>query len=224
MTKILDMLAKCPLFEQMSTLDREAIVRCLDAQPQRFSRGETILAEGEACKKLGIVISGCVQVLREDVDGSRSMMGKIGPGDLFAEVFALSGVETMPVSVAAVEPSEVMLIDAQRIMYPCSNACGFHQQMIYNLMRILARKNLAFNQKIEITSRRTTRGKLMRYLMIQAKEASSRSFTIPYDRQELADYLEVDRSGLSAEIGKLRREGVLTCEKNRFTLLGQEKI
>jgi len=145
-------------------------------------------------------------------------MAKLGPSELFAEAFALAGVDLMPVTVMAAEDCEVMLIHVERITHPCSNSCGFHQQMIYNLMRILALKNLACNRKIEVTSKRTTRDKLMAYLMLEAKRAESSSFSIPFDRQELADYLEVDRSGLSSEIGRLRREGVLECERNRFIL------
>ena len=167
---------------------------------------------------IGVVLSGMVQVVREDYFGNRSMMAKLGPAEMFAEAFALAGVEGMPVNVVAAENCEVMLIDVSRISRPCAKACGFHQQMIYNLMRILAMKNLACNQKIEVTSKRSTREKLITYLLLQAKRAKKNSFLIPFDRQELADYLEVDRSGLSTEIGKLRREGVIDCEKNRFTI------
>jgi len=128
----------------------------------------------------------------------------------------------MPVNVTASEDSEVLMIDAWRITHSCENACGFHHQLIYNMMRILAVKNLICNQKIEVVSQRSTRDKLMAYLMQQAQKHGSNQFEIPYDRQELADYLEVDRSGLSAEISRLRREGVLLCERNRFTLLVPE--
>ena len=100
-----------------------------------------------------------------------------------------------------------------------SNSCDFHNKLIFNLLKVVAAKNLLFNQKMEITSRRTTREKLLAYLNAQAKQHGSNSFTIPYDRQELADYLEVDRSGLSAEISKLRREGVLESQRSQFTLL-----
>ena len=114
---------------------------------------------------------------------------------------------------------QVMLIEADHILHTCNNNCGFHQQLIFNLMKDLATKTIVFHQRIEITSKRSTREKLMTYLMMRAKEAGSNAFEIPFDRQELADYLEVDRSGLSAEIGKLRREGVLDSEKNFFKLL-----
>ena len=219
MQKYVNVLLGCALFEGIEEKDLSGMLSCLRATSRAYSRGEIVLEEGSPAEWLGVVLSGEVQVIREDYYGNRSMMGKLGAGDIFAEAIALSGTETMPVTVAALHASEVMLIDVERIAHPCSMACGFHQRLIYNLMRILARKNLACNQKIEVTSRRSTRDKLMAYLMMQAKQAGSNRFSIPFDRQELADYLEVDRSGLSSEIGKLRREGVLLCEKNRFELL-----
>jgi len=217
MQEVLDILALSPLFFQIRKEEMGTMLTCLNAKQSAFSKGETVLKEGAPANLIGVVLSGMVQVIRVDYFGNRSMMAKLGPSDLFAEAFALAGVEDMPVSVVAAENCEVMLIDVSRITYTCVRACGFHQQMIYNLMRILALKNLACNQKIEVMSKRSTREKLMAYLLLQAKRAGSDSFVIPFDRQELADYLEVDRSGLSSEIGKLRREGVLTCEKNRFT-------
>ena len=218
MEKILDILTLCPLFFGIRQEEIGAMLSCLGAKQKSFSKGEIILGEGAPAELIGVVLSGMVQVVREDYFGNRSMMAKLGPAEMFAEAFALAGVEGMPVNVVAAENSEVMMIDVSRISRPCAKACGFHQQMIYNLMRILALKNLACNQKIEVVSRRSTREKLMAYLLLQAKRAKKSTFLIPFDRQELADYLEVDRSGLSTEIGKLRREGVIDCEKNRFTI------
>jgi len=151
--------------------------------------------------------------------GMRSLMAHLERGDLFAEAFAFSGIEKMPVHVVAAEATEVLLLEADRMLGTCLRACPFHRKMIDNLVRLLARKNLMFNQKLEVTSRRSTREKLMAYLVQQANRAGSASFQIPLDRQALADYLEVDRSGLSAEISKLRKEGVLLAQKNRFQLL-----
>lgn len=215
-------LGQCPLFDGVSGDEMEALLGCMGARERRYAKGETILAEGEKAGAIGIVLSGRAQVIREDYYGNRSIMTRLAAGDMFAEAFALSGVEHMPVSVVALEDAGVLLIDAGRIVHTCDRSCGFHSRMIYNLMRILAKKNLLCNQKIEITSKRSTREKLMTYLMMQAKKAGSSSFVIPYDRQELADYLEVERSGLSMEISRLRKEGVLLSEKNRFTLLGTD--
>ena len=220
MKKWLDVLSACPLFDGIARDDIETMLACLGAAVRSCEKGETILAEGDSARKLGVVLGGTVQIVRMDYYGNRSIMARLSPSDLFAEAFACAGVKAMPVNVVAAERTDYLLIDAQKILCACSHACSFHQQMIYSLMRILATKNLAFHQRMEITSRRTTREKLMAYLLAQAKQAGSASFTIPFDRQELADYLEVDRSGLSSEIGKLRREGVIACERSRFTLLG----
>jgi len=177
------------------------------------------LSEGDPVRWIGVVLSGTVQIVQVDYYGNRSMMAKLGPADIFAEAFACAGVREMPVDAVAAETTEVLLIDAGRMMQPCSAQCGFHQRLIRNLLRVVASKNLALRQKIEITSQRSTREKLMAYLLLQAKRAGKDSFSIVYDRQELADFLEVDRSGLSAEISKLRKEGKLICRKNHFTLL-----
>ena len=159
------------------------------------------------------------QIVKEDFYGKRTIVVRIEPADLFGESFACAQLLAIPVSVIAAEDSEVMLMDCQRLLTTCSNSCDFHNKLIFNLLKVVAAKNLLFNQKMEITSRRTTREKLLAYLNAQAKQHGSNSFTIPYDRQELADYLEVDRSGLSAEISKLRREGVLESQRSQFTLL-----
>ena len=177
------------------------------------------MGEGEPAKNIGILLSGSAQIVQVDYFGNRSIMAGLEPSELFGESFACAGVEAIPVDVVANEDSEVMFMDCHRLTHSCSNACPFHQQMIYNLMKVVAIKNLIFHQKIQITSKRTTREKLMAYLLLQAKKNNSSSFHIPYDRQALADYLEVDRSGLSAEISKLTKEGILVSQRNHFELL-----
>ena len=112
-----------------------------------------------------------------------------------------------------------MFINIERILVTCSNNCPFHNKLIRNLMHDLAQKALMFHRKIDVISRRTTREKLLSYLNYEARRQGSGSFDIPFDRQGLADYLEVDRSGLSLEISKLRKEGILESRKNHFTLL-----
>ena len=213
-----DCLMACPLFEGIGESDLTGMLDCLGAYPRHCEKGEIILAEGENVRFLGVVLSGAVQIVRIGYDGSRSILSKLGPCDLFAEAFVCAGTHTMPVDVVAAERAGVLLLPAGKILHPCEHPCGFHHQMIYNLTRILATKNLAFHQRTEITAQRTTRDKLMTYLLLESKRAGSRSFTIPFDRQELADYLGVDRSGLSAQIGRLRREGVLSCTRSHFTI------
>lgn len=209
----------CPLFAHVEDADLPALLACLNGTTARFAKKETILAEGDPVQHICVLLSGAAQIEQSDYFGNRSIVASIEPPQLFSETFACAGVETMPVSVVATEDSQVLFIDCQRITHACTNACGFHRQIIDNLLRIVATKNLLFHQKIQITAKRSTREKLMTYLLLQSKNRQSPEFDIPYDRQALADYLEVERSGLSAEISKLRAEGVLTCRKNHFTLL-----
>ena len=219
MKKFFDILKKCPLFYDIEEGELLSMLGCLDAKVEFFDKKYTVFAEGSPAKHIGIVLSGSAQVVQVDYYGNRSILSKLAPSEMFAEAFACAEIEALPVSVIANEPSEIMLIDCRHILHTCSKHCVFHQKMIFNLMRDLATKTILFHQRIQVTSKRTTREKLLAYLALQSKKAKSSTFTIPFDRQELADYLEVDRSGLSAEISKLRHEGVLESDKNRFKLL-----
>ena len=219
MEKYFSILRKCTLFNDIEDENIIPLLGCLGAKVEEYDKKYTILAEGNPAKYIGIVLSGEAQMEKVDFYGNRSIVTNISVSEIFGEAFACAGIDKIPVTVIAKEPGEIMLLDCERILHSCSNACGFHRQIIFNLMKELATKNLMFHKKIEITSQRSTREKLMTYLMQQAKTVGSDSFTVPFDRQELADYLEVERSGLSAEIGKLKKEGILDCTKNRFTLL-----
>jgi len=218
-SKQLSSLKKCPLFENINDGDLTRALACLGAKAEHFDKKYTVFAEGAPARHIGIVLSGSVIVTQIDYCGNRNILAVIGPSEIFAEAFACAEIDSLPVSVIANEPCDVLLIDRSRILHTCSNNCDFHRQMIYNLMRDLALKTIMFHRRIDITSKRTTRDKLLSYLSFQSKKSNSKSFDIPFDRQELADYLEVDRSGLSAEISKLRKEGVLESNKNHFKLL-----
>lgn len=219
MEDFIEALQRCVLFDGIGEGDLKAMLGCLGGRVQGYDRGEVIFpAEGPA-EQVGIVLSGEVQVARDDFFGNRTILARVEPGEMFGEAFACAGVERLPVAVEGIRPGKVLLIRLKRITETCSSACGFHNRMVMNLLRAMAAKNLQLNRKIEITSHRTTRDKLMAYLMGQAKQAGNMSFVIPFDRQGLADYLCVERSALSAEIGRLRREGVLESERSRFRLL-----
>lgn len=219
MKEYFDVLRKCTLFDRIEDENLLALLGCLGAKVETFDKKYTIFAEGNPAKYIGILLSGSAQIIRVDYYGNRSIVANIEESDVFAEAFACAEVRYIPVTITANEPCEVMLIDCHRVLHSCSNACDFHEKLIFNLMKGLAAKNLLFHQKIEIISKRSTREKLMTYLMAQAKKANSSSFDIPFDRQELADYLEVDRSGLSAEISKLRNEGIIESSRKHFKLL-----
>jgi len=222
MKKYLSVLQKCGLFAGIDDEQLLTMLSCLGASVRTYEKNQVILAEGDEADRIGVVLLGGVQIVRVDYYGNRSILTELQPGQMFGESFACADVSEIPVNVVTTESSEVLLIEAKRILHMCSSACGFHNRLIYNLMKLVATKNLIFNQKLEIISKRTTREKLMTYLVLQAKQQGNNCFTVLFDRQELADYLEVDRSGLSSEISKLRKEGILECKKNRFTLLRQD--
>lgn len=219
MEKYLEILQGCPLFQGVPPEELPAILACLSPKVVRAEKSQAILEEGEPAVWVGVLLSGQAQVRREDYDGSRTILAQLEPGELFGESFACAEVPALPVNVTAVSLSEAMLLDCRRITSSCGNACAFHSTVVFNLLKVMAAKNLRFHEKLEITSKRTTRERLMTYLLAQAKAHNSRHFVIPFDRQALADYLSVDRSGLSAEISRLRAEGVLDCRRSSFTLL-----
>lgn len=222
MKKYLALLGSSSLFEGIAEADISSMLACLSARKLSFGRGEALFVEGDAAGFVGLVLEGEVQIVRHDFYGGRSLMDLARPGELFAEVFACAGVETMPVSAYARTESTVLMMDCRKILTLCSNSCHFHNQLVKNLLRVVAEKTISLSRKIRHMSRRTTKEKLLDYLSEQAKLRGSAEFEIPLDRQALADYLGVERSAMSAEIGKLKKDGVLDCRGAWFRLLRSE--
>ncbi|WP_232697500.1 Crp/Fnr family transcriptional regulator [Brevibacillus daliensis] len=210
---------KIPLFKGFKESEMESVLSCLHARKRSYQKNEIILLAGEAVTHIGIVLSGKVQIFREDIKGNGTIMTSLEAGSLFAETFAFANIRTIPVTVSAATESVILFIDFSRIVSNCSNACVFHVQLIQNMLSILAQKNIMLNQKIEHLSKRSTRDKLLSYLSEQAVLHRTSEFVIPYNRQELANYLCVDRSAMSNELCKLRDEGILSFNKNLFRLL-----
>lgn len=219
MKKYYSTLEKCPLFSGIAEERIQAMLGCIGAKIKKFAKDQTVFFEGDDAKYFGIVLTGEVQIIRMDIFGNRTILANITPSQLFGESFACAGLNVFPISAVATMNCEIMLIDSKRITQSCSNACSFHSKLIFNLLNIVAKKNILFHEKIEVTSQRSTKDKLMTYLLLQAKKEGSRTFRIPFDRQELADYLEVERSGLSAEISKMRKKGIIESRRNLFKLL-----
>jgi CRP-like cAMP-binding protein len=211
------------LFAGIQASEIPLMLACLAVVPAHFEKNRIVFLSGERAGRFGIVLEGRVQVYQEDYYGNKSILRSVEAGELFAEAFAFAESETMPVSVAAAAESELLLIDGRRLASQCSHACVFHSRLIRNMLSIIAMENIALTRKIEFTSKRTTREKLLAYLSSEARAAGSGSFQIPFNRQELADFLFVDRSAMSAELGRLRDDGVLRFQKNRFELLQHDR-
>ena len=218
MNQYFNTLTQCKLFTGIAPTDIQKVLDCLGAVVKTYDKGNIIFHEGDTTTQFAIVLSGSVQIVNTNyISGTESIVSTITQGRTFGEVFACAEVP-LPVSAICSEQCQVLMIDCKRLTSSCHNSCQFHNQLIFNLVKAIASNNLLLQQKIEVTSRRTTRDKLLTYLYSCAKQQHSNSITIPYDRQQLADYLNVDRSGLSAEISKLSKENILSYRKNKFVL------
>ena len=207
----------CELFKGVKPESIERLLGCLGARVATLAKGEPLFLEGERADRFGVVLSGSLAVSAYDADARRSIIKHVGPMEVAAAAQAVSR-KTFDVSVEAEAPSEVLVLKSERVLSPCGEVCDFHLRLMRNLTAILAGKTLDLNDKIGILSRRTIAERLMAYLRGVAEKSGKREFEIPFDRQALADYLCVDRSALSAEIGKLTKAGKLTAHKNRFKL------
>lgn len=216
-------LSKTILFRGTTPEEVETMLNCLGAERRQYAKGQMICRTGDIVSSLGIVLSGSVLVENDDLWGNSTILDRIGPGQIFAETYACTPGEPLMVNVVVPESAEVLFLQVGRILEMCPNACGYHNRLIRNLLTLSAQKNLTLSRKIFHTSSKSIRGRLRSYLSYQAILHGSRSFAIPFDRQQLADYLNVDRSALSNELSKMQKEGLLTVRKNHFTL-NQENL
>lgn len=222
MQKYLKWLANTQLFFGISEEELIRLLQCLSIKKKTYGPGEAIWLAGQKTGQIGMVLEGRCRVTREDYLGQRTIVAELVPGELFGEVFACAAewVGELPVSVYAGSVSTILFLEYQDLVSNCSAACESHTRLIKNMLSVLASKNLMLNRRLEHLCKRTTREKVLSYLTEQAASAKSRIFTIPFNRQELADYLCVERSALSAVLSKLRKQGVIDFWKNQFTLKG----
>lgn len=216
-----EVLRRCPLFAGIDEGSLEALLGCLEAVRKPFCRDEFVLLAGDRAVAVGVVLSGGVRVVQEDFWGHRMILSHVEPGGLFGEAFSCAADNILPISVVAAGPAEVLFINYRKIVSSCTSACAFHTRLIMNMMRVLADKNIQLTRKMGHLARRTTREKLLSFLSAQAVQAGGSTVELPFNRQELADYLCVDRSALSRELGLMRAQGLIRYEKQQFVLLSE---
>lgn len=219
MNKYLKQLQKNELFNNFNLNDLESILNCLSAKVNYYKKKDMIIQQGDRVQFVGIVLSGGIQIIKEDIEGNINILFHLGINDIFAEAFAYADIYECPITVQATENCEIMFIDCKRIIKTCNNACVFHWNLIKNMLSMIARKNIMLNQKMEILSKRTTREKLLAFFNTQVQMNHSKKFSIPYNREGLAFYLCVDRSALSRELSNMQDEGLLKFNKNEFEIL-----
>lgn len=219
MQKYLPILRSCPFFNGMRDDEILSILHCVQASTVTRPRGTYILRAGDTTEVMGLVLSGSVLILQEDLWGHRNILSKCTAGDFFGEPYAATSGAVLNVNAVAEDDCELLFLNVKRLLMSCPTACGHHQKLIRNLVSVLANRLLVFNDKITHVSKRSTREKLLSYLSTESVRQAPLSFDIPFDRQQLADYLCVDRAAMSVELSKLQKEGILKTKRRHFELI-----
>lgn len=218
MEKYLPVLRRCTLFQGLSDSEILSSLNCIGAEIETREKNEYILRAGEKTDAVGLLLSGNALIIQEDLWGNRNVITRLDSGDFFAESFAVIPNTILSVSVVATESCKNMKMDITRMLTVCSSACSSHNRLIHNLVTTLAGKLLVFHDKITHMSKRKTRDKLLSYLSAESFRQNSLSFDIPFDRQQLADFLCVERAAMSVELSKLQKEGLLKTDRSHFEL------
>lgn len=208
-----------PLFSGIKNEDMGAMLSCTGYHISTYTKGQVIALENEQIRHVGIVLSGAVDMVKEDVWGNKTLLARIGKEELFGESFACCEDNQSLVTFTAPEDTKVLFIPFHRIMHTCSMACEFHHKLVENMVRIIAGKNRELMRKVEVVSRKTLRDKILAYLSHQSQRAEDRYFEIPLSRQELAEYLCADRTALSRELASMKNDGLIDYDKNMFRIL-----
>ncbi len=219
MKKYIGVLKRTKLFSGVGEEDIASLLSCLGARKKEYKKGEYILREGEHISDIFIIAEGKIHIQKDDYWGNRSILSVLSVGEMFGEAYSSPESGVILNDVVAMEDSSVIFFDVKRILTTCSSACRFHNMIVQNMFFAISDKNRKLVQKLGHMSGRTTRAKLISYLSEEAKRQGSSAFTVPFNRQQLADYLCVDRSAMSNELCKMRDEGMIKFEKSRFELL-----
>lgn len=218
MEKYLSVMKRSPFFSGLEDSEILSVLKCVKASVISRPQGSYILHSGEHTDVMGLVLSGSVLVVQEDLWGHRNILSRCASGDFFGEPYAANPGSVLNISAVAEKDCDILLLNVKQLLLTCTTACEHHQKLIRNLVGVLANKILVFNEKITHISKRTTREKLLSYLSSESIRQASLSFDIPFDRQQLADFLCVDRAAMSVELSKLQKEGALTTNRNHFEL------
>ena len=219
MEKYIDILKDSRLFAGVKKEDIRAMMSCMSAKISSYKKGEYIFRQGDILNNLFIVLEGSVHIQSDDYWGNRSILNEVNKGGIFGEAYAVHNTSPTLNDAVASNDSVIAVFSLKKMMTVCSNMCRFHSLVIENLVDILATNNLSLVQKLTHITKRSTREKLISYLSLQSKLNHSSSFSIPFNRQQLADFLSIDRSAMSNELCKMRDEGLIEFHKNNFTLL-----
>ncbi len=208
-----------PLFQNISKQDLTNLLKCLTYSTQTYKKGETISISDTPVKTIGIVLHGCIHMVKEDIWGDKTILALIQKGQIFGETFACGSNFISTVSFLSAQASTVLYLPFHRVMHQCSNSCLFHHMLIENMVKMIADKNVALMKKVEIISQKTLRKRILTFLHIESQHQQTSQITLSMGRIEMAEYLSTDRSALTRELNHMQKEGLIKFNKNTFTLL-----
>ncbi|WP_373482688.1 Crp/Fnr family transcriptional regulator [Acetobacterium sp.] len=224
MEKFYGTLEKSPLFDNIKADEFKVLMTCINGNIRKFSSDDYVFLAGSQISFVGIVLTGAVEIIKENPAGARLIMDVLGPAHIFGEGIVCTKARIAPVSVRVKEESQILLIPFERIIRTCGNACNFHFQLIQNMMMLLGEKNFRMNSKIELLMLKGMREKLATYLIQESQTNNSRSFDIVLNRNELAEYLNVSRTAMSRELSRMKDEGLLDYYQNSFRILDLDQL
>lgn len=211
-------LSNTPLFHGIREDEIDSMMSCLYAREKSYKKDEIIFRAGNTTSEIGLVESGSVNIVVNFYWGTSNIFGHVSKGAIFAENYAAIPGQELLCDVVAAEDCQILFLNMEKLTTTCASGCSFHNRLVHNLLRISARKNLGLSTRMMHIAPKALRERLLSYLSEQAMEHGSPHFTIPFDRQQLADYLGVDRSAMSNELSKMQKDGLITYRKNEFTL------
>lgn len=212
-------LSKLMLFNGIPTEELRKMLNCLKIRISDYKKGETIFLSGSEIHEIGLVLSGSVRIESNDLWGNRGIISIVKKGSVFAESYALTRPKSILVDVVANGDTRALFLSAEKIMCPCGTSCRCHAILLKNMLLLSSQKTVLLSERILDNSPKTIRGRLMSFFSRTVAQQGTNSVTLPFDRQQFADYLNVDRSALSKELSKMRDDGIIVYKKNNFTIL-----
>jgi CRP-like cAMP-binding protein len=224
MEEFYPILKSCALFRNIGEMEFGSLMKCLGAQVKNFRSDEYIFFSGDEINHVGIVLSGVVEIMKENLAGNKHIVAFLGPSAMFAEGIVCTVKRISPVTVRVKEEAKILFIPYERVIKSCGNSCAFHISLIQNMMVVLGEKNVNLNRKLELLTLKGMREKIASYLMNEVSERGSSMFQIMLNRTELADYLNVSRTSMCRELARMKEEGLIDYYGNSFKVVNKKML
>ena len=211
--------SRSALFVGIKPEERQAMLHCIGYHLRSYRIGEIVVFEEEQVRYVGVLLSGAVDMVKEDLWGGKTLLLRMGIHEVFGESFACGSDAVSSVTFVVAEDADVLFLPFQKVLHTCNQVCGFHYRLIENMVRVIADKNRELMRKVEIISKKSLREKILAYLSMEAEQQGSRYVELPLGRQELAAYLCADRTALARELGAMKADGLIDYDRNCFRIL-----